>query len=1202
MGWRLKVERVLSSKLLSRARAAENVASAGLKSPYYDPLIKHNKRLYSELIRKLHSAGVVEFRRSCREHVGIFTVWKKSGKQRLVVDARLTNCWFDAPEGVQLATGSSFSAIEVDGGPPIALGGVDIADAFYQIELPSSLRDLFGLLPLRAGLLGISDTVEGPVGIDDKVFPVFKAIPMGWTQALWVCQHCHEAVVNGLEGLDEHNRLKDNKIPPAMRPFIHTEYVDNFLCLSQDGSLAREMAERVDSALQERGLPTHEVETSIGGCALGWEFSDSQPRVHLSRARLWKYRLALQELLKSGRCSSRTLEKVVGHLTFAGLVRREFLSVFQASYVYMRKGYGERAVIWDSVRRELRWACALLPLLQKDLGMEWSEEVHATDASFWGRGITVTRREQHDVRALGQFNERWRFKATEECEVVQGKHIHADLLPFDVPVGFIGSQWRQVDGAKWEREESIPVLEGRALVWLGQHLARSRRQHGKKHLVLTDSMSAILALSKGRSSAGVMNRVCRQHAALMFATGMYFGLRWVPSELNPADRPSRGKALGDFDAVTAAREWAEQHADKDLKGCTQSWRERAFDALESLILDSDAEHAVRKHSHPQQATSGASQSQEQSAPHPQAKGCSEHSSTVHDLPGAAERFAGQGAKLSQRPAQVGELAGNELGSPGLADGPRALAGVRGRLHGGAVLGRGRPVGDCHVPRGLEILQPRASSSKVLVESEPSHARIQKAGPHYRARRHTVANVVRRPKLAGPAQEVGGSVVGSCHLGLDVPPRGVTPAQMGPCGEALQNEQVLCFHPQRKPGSRRVPQTVQSGRVRRGPGGGPALPPVVGESASSASGKVGRGCSGVRLRHRGGLKDVQRSVRRAGLCPARGGECISDAPRVCLDRCPGESQDPQRDHEARPLAIGQLCSQIRERRKVARDLRQAQPSATRAHPSSREPDWRDITGLKASREGPPVILEIFAGSGRMSAAFRREFGMLAEVYEVVIQHGPQFDLTHKRFQRFVRSLLLSGKVVAVWIGTPCFSWSRLRQDDGKGPLPVRNDSESQLYGLPGLSSADQARVRAGNTLMRFSASIAEICLSLRIPFCIENPWTSRIWLTRQFRSLLKSSHVHFSYTDFCGDLQAWRKRTGLLFGFVDLYPCLKQCSTRQGLCSFSNCKHLQLIGQRQGEFLTKLAEPYPRPLCKRIAKAFYGALVSRWCSNVWNRIS
>ena len=68
--------------------------------------------------------------------MGLFTVWKKNGRQRLVVDARLSNLHFAEPETVRLTTGATFSSIEVDEGPALEVGGVDIVDAFYHIELP----------------------------------------------------------------------------------------------------------------------------------------------------------------------------------------------------------------------------------------------------------------------------------------------------------------------------------------------------------------------------------------------------------------------------------------------------------------------------------------------------------------------------------------------------------------------------------------------------------------------------------------------------------------------------------------------------------------------------------------------------------------------------------------------------------------------------------------------------------------------------------------------------------------------------------------------------------------------------------------------------------------------------------------------------------------------------------------------------------
>ena len=42
--------------------------------------------------------------------------------------------------------------------------------------------------------------------------------------------------------------------------FVHLEYVDNFVALSQRPGVCFEVASRMEKQLNSRGLPTHEVE------------------------------------------------------------------------------------------------------------------------------------------------------------------------------------------------------------------------------------------------------------------------------------------------------------------------------------------------------------------------------------------------------------------------------------------------------------------------------------------------------------------------------------------------------------------------------------------------------------------------------------------------------------------------------------------------------------------------------------------------------------------------------------------------------------------------------------------------------------------------------------------------------------------------------------------------------------------------------
>lgn len=73
-------------------------------------------------------------------------------------------------------------------------------------------------------------------------------------------------------------------------------------------------------------------------------------------------------------------------------------------------------------------------------------------------------------------------------------------------------------------------------------------------LVLGDSLTVALMASKGRSSSRGMLSACRRLAALGLGGGCALTIRWVPSELNAADAPSRGRpfaagAAGGVDAL-----------------------------------------------------------------------------------------------------------------------------------------------------------------------------------------------------------------------------------------------------------------------------------------------------------------------------------------------------------------------------------------------------------------------------------------------------------------------------------------------------------------------------------------------------------------------------------------------------------------------------------------------------------------------------
>jgi len=247
--------------------------------------------------------------------------------------------------------------------------------------------------------------------------------------------------------------------------------------------------------------------------------------------------------------------------------------------------------------------------------------------------------------------------------------------------------------------------------------------------------------------------------------------------------------------------------------------------------------------------------------------------------------------------------------------------------------------------------------------------------------------------------------------------------------------------------------------------------------------------------------------------------------------------------------------------------------------------RGIAALAATRGPPrslmiPFFLELFAGEGH-TAKYASLRGRLAVCID--IRHGEQHDLSKRPLQQAIRGWIAAGWVQAVHMGVICSSWSRARCAPG-GPPPLR--SAEHLMGLPvGLlrHESETWKINLGNNTMKFCVSVAWTCLIHMIPFTIENPSTSMIWITKSMQALTRRRAVRVIDTDFCQWGMPWQKRTRFLGAFCDLSGLAKRCAKHNGLCSRSKAPHQKLQGvNADGIFRTKIAEPYPRRLAKQLA--------------------
>ena len=134
-----------------------------------------------------------------------------------------------------------------------------------------------------------------------------------------------------------------------------------------------------------------------------------------------------------------------------------------------------------------------------------------------------------------------------------GKRRPPEIAPWTLDK----ARWRLTWKGRWQRVEHTNVQEFRTIALLGRKLSMNHHVWGSRVLIFSDSTAALGCLAKGRSSRPGMLRISRQIAALALGLGIRLVGRYVRSELNYADGPSRGEGVG------VAGETVLAHADRD---------------------------------------------------------------------------------------------------------------------------------------------------------------------------------------------------------------------------------------------------------------------------------------------------------------------------------------------------------------------------------------------------------------------------------------------------------------------------------------------------------------------------------------------------------------------------------------------------------------------------------------------------------------
>ena len=171
------------------------------------------------------------------------------------------------------------------------------------------------------------------------------------------------------------------------------------------------------------------------------------------------------------------------------------------------------------------------------------------------------------------------------------------------------------------------------------------------------------------------------------------------------------------------------------------------------------------------------------------------------------------------------------------------------------------------------------------------------------------------------------------------------------------------------------------------------------------------------------------------------------------------------------------------------------------------------------------------------------------------------------QRRIEEMLTAGCFLSMQAGPVCASFSRAVRP------AVR--TASQPEGIDEMTENMAAKVAVGNAMAAWIATLVQLAISLQLPFWVENPAGSFLWLQPAWVRLIEEFSLQAFLTDYCRWGTPWRKRTK----FVGVFQ-------GAGLKLLCQCKrpHVKLVGYSVAHKCcwTKAAEAYPRSLARYLA--------------------
>ncbi|CAE7188709.1 unnamed protein product, partial [Symbiodinium sp. KB8] len=518
---------------------------------------------YIKLVLRQLQCGKTALRQRCLAVGDVFCVPKSSpGKQREVWNGALVSqAAARPPQPFKLANPGCFVDLCFAEWEEIYMSKRDVHTCFDVLKAPEHLQPWFGRPPVTLHEMSrvckvscsslaryVADDVAGLTPLL-PLYPTSTVWPMGFSWSSCVAQACTVACCLKA-GVQEQDFISMDSPPPS-GPEICGVATDDTFFFHKDKLVGERRLHQLDAAFDLSGMPknaTKDVTLQQSMTALGCELTSKPPAAEPSAPKLVTLFMALLDVFCVGEASPAGLNRLLGLEQWFCLLSRPMYSIFDSIYEFVRKEPQDRVQPLPSkVRVELVVAAFLAPLLGADLGRRFLPRLIACDASgSFGFGVSYMKCSSSLVKEVSQFSERRgdfvRFFPEEGAVPCRDRIGVPHVLPFH--------QWqfRTAISARAQWKAHPGVLEAHALHLALKWTLRRPSHFHRRLVILVDAKAVLGAVSKGRTSAPGLRRVLRQIGSLLLATDSLARLVYIPSEDNPADKPSRG--TGNF--VTSA--------------------------------------------------------------------------------------------------------------------------------------------------------------------------------------------------------------------------------------------------------------------------------------------------------------------------------------------------------------------------------------------------------------------------------------------------------------------------------------------------------------------------------------------------------------------------------------------------------------------------------------------------------------------------